>query len=72
MNKKVKEAIEKLDKFLEDNPHMKEYQREIDDILKKCRPEDRMEALNIMLSVKLNEFAEQLYKIKDINEKIIK
>lgn len=67
-----KEAVEKRDKFLEKNPHMKEYQTELENILSKCKPEDRMEVLGIMLGCKLNEFSEQLLKLKDINENKIK
>ena len=69
---KIKKAIEQRDKFLGKHPHMKEYQKEIDNVLNKCVPKYRLEVLSIMLGCKLNEFADQLYKIKKINEDIIK
>lgn len=69
---KYNKAIKERDKFLKENPQLKNYQQEIEDILNKCSPKDRMDALGIMLGAKLNEFAEQLYKIRDINEKIIR
>jgi len=58
-------------KFFKQHPNMKEFQKEIDNILNKCRPKDKSEVLNIMLRCKLDEFADQLYKIKNINEKLI-
>lgn len=64
-------AIEKRDKFLEEHPYMKKYQQEIENMLNKCNSKDRIEILSIMLGCKINEFAEQLYKIKDINERFI-
>ena len=63
---------EKRDKFLEENPHMKKYQTEIEKVLNRCNSKDRMEVLSIMLGCKLNEFADQLYELKDINQEFIK
>ena len=69
---KIKKAIEQRDKFLEKHPHMKEYQQEIENVLNKCNSKDKIEVLSIMLGSKLNEFAEQLYKIQNINERFTK
>lgn len=65
-NKKYKKAVEKRDKFLEKNPYMKEYQKEVEDILNKCNSKDRIEVLSIMLGAELNKFLEQLNKIKKV------
>jgi hypothetical protein len=66
----VDKAIKKRNEFFENNPHLKSYQEEIENILNKCSPKYRLDALTILLCCKLNEFAEQLYEIRDINKKI--
>jgi len=68
---KIREAKEKRDKFLEEHPHMKKYQQEVENILNRCNKKDRIEVLGIMLGCKLNEFADQLYELKDINKGFI-
>lgn len=42
--------IQQRDEFLEERPHLKEFQRKIDDVMDKCRPEDRYEAVMMMLA----------------------
>jgi hypothetical protein len=71
MNDILKKAIQERDEFLEKHPHMKEFQAEIDGILEKCSSqEDRLATSQILLSVKLKEFSEQLDKIQYIADKI--
>lgn len=44
-----KEAIKQRDVFLKEHPNLKEYQKRIDDILKKTHPDKRMEVIGMML-----------------------
>ena len=68
---KYKKALKKRDEFLKTHPHMKKYKQEIENMLNRCNPQDRMDVLLIMLGCQMNEFAEQILKLKDINERFI-
>ena len=52
---KLTNAWDSLDKFLKENPHMKEYQKEIDEVLARTPEENRTEAVFLLLGGKLNE-----------------
>ena len=66
--KQLQEAIAARDKFLEDHPHLKEYQQEIDRIMDGVgeNPATRMETLSIMMSTKLLEQSAELQKLVNI------
>lgn len=49
MNDKLREAIEARDKYLEEHPHLQDKQKEIDETLDKCLPEDRAEVAMMLL-----------------------
>lgn len=59
----LEKAIAERDKFLEDHPNMKEYQKEIDETLDKCREEDRFAVIAMMLSGKLVELQNETINI---------
>ena len=57
---KLEKAIKERDRFLERNPHMKRYQREIDHRMKGAGSfENRMAILSMMMNAKLMELHEQ-------------
>ena len=52
----LKEAIKRRDKYIEENPHLKEYQDEIDSMLDKCgNQNDRLATISILLLSKCQE-----------------
>jgi hypothetical protein len=74
--KSIEEAIKERDKFLEDNseylnnnPKMQKYVEELNEILNKAPPKDRIEVLNILMKSKLSELKTKLTKLQDILEK---
>ena len=46
----LKQAIKNRDRFLDENPHLKGYQRDIDAVLNKTPQEYRLDALMIMVA----------------------
>ena len=51
----LQKAIEARNAFLEERPHLKQYQQEIDSILDKCKPEDRFTVISLLMSGKMVE-----------------
>jgi hypothetical protein len=70
-SKQLQEAIEARNKFLEDHPHLKRYQDEIDHVMDGVgeNPAIRMETLSIMMATKLLEQSAEFQKIKTILNK---
>jgi hypothetical protein len=60
----LQKAIEARDKYLEERPHLKVFQEEIDDILSKCTEDDKLSVITLMMSAKLLEFQDALLKLK--------
>ena len=56
----LQKAIEVRDAFLEERPHMKEYQKQIDEILDKCKPEDRFAVISLLMSGKMMELQQHM------------
>ena len=53
--------------FLEDNPHLKPIQEELDRVLDACpTPEARTKALGIMMATKLKELRDSLMDLSEI------
>ena len=63
---KLQEAIATRDAYLEEHPELKPFQDEIDSILEKCKPEDRQDALLLMLAGKLTELRDGMNKLKEM------
>jgi predicted metalloenzyme YecM len=61
----LEEAIAKRDQYLKENPHLQSYQDQIDDIMDKCKPEDRKDALLMMMHEKVTQLSEQMINLKD-------
>lgn len=59
----LQKAIEARDKYLENKPHLKAFQEEIDRILSNCKEEDRLNIITLMMSTKLVEFEDALQKL---------
>jgi len=55
MNEKLQKAIEKRNEFLNQNPHMQEYQKVIDEALDKTPQHMRLEVISLLLATKLTE-----------------
>jgi hypothetical protein len=62
----LQKAIKKRDEFLEKNPNLKALQKEVDNILDKCREEDRLAAINMMMMQKVMELQRETMKLQKI------
>ena len=56
----LEKAIEKRNKFLQENPNMQEFQNEIDDILEKTPTHMRKDVVVTLLISKLQELQQNL------------
>lgn len=61
----LQEAIAKRDKYLEDHPHLKEKQQEIDVILDKCTDGDRYEVIMTLLLEQMERQAAAINLLKE-------
>lgn len=66
MDEELKKAIEERNKYLEQHPEMKDYQKEIDDILNKTNDDQRMMAIGIMIATKTLELSKELNTLKEL------
>jgi hypothetical protein len=68
----IEDAIKERDKFIEDHPHLKDYQKEIDKALEKVGDdtEKRLEVLAEMAEGKSIELQASLFQIISILEDI--
>jgi hypothetical protein len=62
----LQEAITARDKFLAEHPHLVATQKKIDEILDKCRPEDRFDVIMMLLAENLQKQAEALNILQTI------
>jgi len=65
MEIKLNKAIEERDKFLEANSHLRIHQKKIDDILNKCKEEDRLDVIQMMMYESLSNLVMALNKLKE-------
>lgn len=65
MNDELKKAIEIRDEYIKNNPHLKEQQKEIDDVLNKCRQEDRLAVITMMLMGKTLELQKLCMQLQE-------
>jgi hypothetical protein len=57
----LKDALEKRDNYLKKHPHLKKYQKEIDNVLDKCSSQEhRLLSIFLMLNCKLDELKKTL------------
>jgi len=61
----LQKAIAKRDEFLAEHPHLKEYQREIDEVLDKTPEHERAHVLGILMSSKLFELQNALLNLTE-------
>lgn len=59
-------AMSEMEKFLEENPHMVEKQKKIQEILAKTPEKDRLDVLFLMLGTKLAELNTEVNKLKEV------
>jgi len=59
----LEKAIKAREEYLKNNPHLNDYQKEIDDILDKTRTEDRMSVISLMTTGKLLELQKKLMEL---------
>jgi hypothetical protein len=57
-------AIQKRDNFLNENPHLKPLQDEIDRILDKCVESDRLAVINMMMMQNVIDLQKETLKLK--------
>lgn len=65
--KSLEEALKEREDFLKENPHMQEYQDEIDEVLDKCvSDQDRLICISMMLAGKMSEQVKQMNTLSKI------
>lgn len=65
-----REAVKKRDDFLKTNPHLIEKQQVIDELLNKCKDEDRFPTIILMLAGNLNDLKREMRKLQgNLNNK---
>jgi len=67
----LQQAIKARDQFLKDNPHMLDFQKEIDEIMLKVKTEERYDVILLMLAGRLEKQMGLLFNLKkllDVNE----
>ena len=63
----IQKAIRSRDKYLSENPHLRNFQGEIDSILDKCCSSgDRIEALGLMIHEKLTQLRDVVIKLQEL------
>jgi hypothetical protein len=62
----LQEALKQREDFLEKNPHLKHVQKEIDEILDKCRDEDRLAVVNMLMMQNLIDLQRETLKLKEM------
>jgi hypothetical protein len=62
----LQEAINKRDEFLKERPHLKQKQVELDELLDKCRDEDRLAVVNMLMMKSMIELQKHTIKLKEL------
>lgn len=65
----LKEATKARDDFLKEHPHLIPIQQEIDDILNKCREEDRLSVVMMLMMKNALELQKETMKLQEIASK---
>ena len=63
---KLQEAEAARDKYISEHPHLATYQQEIDELLSKVKPHERLEVLALVMAGKLTELKEKLGELHGI------
>lgn len=59
-------AYKNLEEFLEANPHMRDQQDKINEMLKNTHPDKKLEVLFMMMSIKLSEQVKLLNSLQKL------
>jgi hypothetical protein len=62
----LQKAIKKRDDFLKENPHLIEHQQAIDEIMDKCRSEDRLAVISMLMMQNMIDLQRETLKLKEI------
>jgi len=66
MDYSLQQAIKQRNDFLEQHPHLKEKQEEIDSVLDKCRECDRLAVVNMLMMKSMIELQKYTIKLKEM------
>jgi hypothetical protein len=61
----LKEAIKRRDEFLKEHPHLKQQQVELDELLDKCRDEDRLSVITMLMMKNMMELQKKTMELKE-------
>ena len=61
----LKEAIKRRDEFLKERPHLKQQQVELDELLDKCRDEDRLSVITMLMMKNMIELQKKTMELKE-------
>lgn len=61
----LQEAIKKRDDFLKANPHMMQFQQKLDGILDKCRTEDRLSVITMLMMQNMIDLQKETINLKN-------
>lgn len=62
----LENAIQLRDEYLKRHPHLQEFQNEIDNTLDKCRDQDRVQVITLMLGTSMQKLKDEVGKLQDM------
>lgn len=62
----LQKAIDERDKFLKARPYLQPLQDKLDDILSKCKPEDRQEVIGLLMGERVTRLRDELQILKEL------
>jgi len=66
--KTIDELIKERDEFLDNHPHLREYQDELDLIMANLDPADRLVYLGVRMHNNINKLKDKLNELSQINQ----
>ena len=68
MNEQLEKAIKARDEFLKEHPHLIPAQQEIDELLDKCRDEDRLSVITMLMMKNMLELQKETNKLEGLTK----
>lgn len=65
-NKLLQDAIKARDNYLKEHPNMIKFQEELDELLDKCIPNDRLAVITMKMMQNMLDLQKECLKLKEI------
>jgi len=65
-NKLLQDAIKARDNYLKEHPNMVKFQEELDELLDKCIPEDRLSVITMKMMQNMLDLQREFFNLKEI------